>query len=256
MAQTRTTYVYGRNPVLEWLLADLPVQAILLARETETHLDQHIKKQIEKRAAPVQRLSKQELQIKTGSADHQGIAALVQLPAYVSVEELIDSAAAKGEPMLIVILDQVQDPHNLGAILRSAEGAGVHGVILPKDNSAELTPAAFKASAGAAALVPIARVTNLVRAMEMLKEQGLWLVGTDDQAAEIYYKRDLCGPIGIVMGSEGKGLRRLVAETCDFMVRIPMNGRINSLNVSVASALLFFEVRRQRAGRVDGSSAH
>ncbi len=255
MTPPRTTYLYGRNPVLEWLLADLPVQQLLLARETESHLDPQLRKQIEKCRAQVQRLAKQELQLKVGTSDHQGIAALVQLPAYVSLEEMLERAKRKEEPLFIVILDQVQDPHNLGAILRSAEGAGVHGIIIPKDNAAELTPAAFKASAGAAALIPIARVTNLVRAMETLKEQGVWLVGTDDQAAEIYYKRDLCGPIGVVMGSEGKGLRRLVAETCDFMVNIPMHGRINSLNVSVASALLFFEVRRQRACRSNNAAA-
>jgi 23S rRNA (guanosine2251-2'-O)-methyltransferase len=174
------------------------------------------------------------------------VAARIVLPDYVEIEDILERARAANEPPLIAVLDCVQDPGNFGAILRSADGAGVHGIIIPKDNAAPLTPAVFKASAGAAAHVAIARVTNLTRAISDLQKEGLWFVATDQDAPKLYTEIDLKGPIGLVLGSEGKGVRRLVAEQCDFMARIPLRGQVSSLNVSAAAAVLFFESRRQR----------
>jgi len=244
MSASRTDYIYGRNPLLEWLDADLAVSRVFLCRENDPRKEQDLLRLLQMKKIVPQMVARQELTHRLGHGDHQGVAALVHLPDYAQPADLFSRAA--NEPPFIILLDQIQDPHNLGAILRSADGAGCHGIIMPKDHSVDVTPAVFKASAGAAAHVPLCRVTNLARTMAELKEQGLWLVGSDEKAGQVYYQRDLTGPIGVVMGSEGKGLRRLTAESCDFLVKIPMYGRINSLNVSVASALLFFEVRRQR----------
>jgi 23S rRNA (guanosine2251-2'-O)-methyltransferase len=181
-----------------------------------------------------------------GHDRHQGVAAQVEMPPYAEMDDLFHQAQKRKEAPFFALLDGVQDPQNLGAIIRSADGAGVHGSISPKDNAVGYTPAVLKASAGAAAYVPVVQVTNLVRTMNALKEAGLWLTGTDHTGDRFYTEIDYKGPLGIVMGSEGKGLRRLVLESCDFLAAIPMKGHVNSLNVSVASALMFFEARRQR----------
>ena len=161
---------------------------------------------------------------------HQGVAAEVKTPSYSEVEDIFQVAAEKKEPAFFAILDGVQDPHNLGAILRSADGAGVHGIIIPKDKAVGMTPAVFKASAGAAAHVPVACVTNLVRIIEELKKKGLWIIGTDQEAESDCFQMDYKGPIAIVLGGEGKGMRRLLREKCDFLASIPMYGKVNSLN--------------------------
>jgi 23S rRNA (guanosine2251-2'-O)-methyltransferase len=159
------------------------------------------------------------------------------------LDAVLDEA---GGDLLLLVLDGVQDPHNLGACLRTAEAAGVHAVIIPKDRSAGLTPVVRKTSAGASEVVPVLQVTNLARVLRKLKERGVWLAGTADGAGEDIYQRDLTGPLALVMGSEAKGLRRLTAESCDFLVRIPMAGVIESLNVSVAAGVCLYEIRRQR----------
>jgi len=159
------------------------------------------------------------------------------------LERLLD--AIPGDP-LILVLDGVQDPHNLGACLRSADAAGVGLVIMPKDRSAPLTPAARRAASGAAEILPILLATNLARVLQRLKERGIWLAGTTDQAERDLYQLDLTGPLALVMGSEGQGMRRLTTESCDYHLRIPMAGSVNSLNVSVATAVCLFEIRRQR----------
>lgn len=239
------SYIYGRNPVIEWLRTGYPTEKLLVSRELGTAL-QEIEKLAAQKHIPLERLPRHELARAAGSEHHQGLAARIILPDYVEVEEILARAQRRGEPPLIALLDCVQDPHNLGAILRSADGAGVHGVIIPKDNAAPMTAAVFKASAGAAAHVALARVTNLSRTIEELKEQGIWFSGTDEEGERIYTELDLKGATGLVLGSEGKGLRRLVREECDFIARIPLAGKISSLNVSVTAAVLFFEARRQR----------
>ncbi len=239
-------FIYGRNPVLEWLAADMPPKKILLARDLKGQAVQEIVQLAGQKKVPLQRFDRQALDKMVGHQHHQGVVAEVDKSAYVEIEGILNVAKGRSELPLVGILDGVQDPHNLGAILRSAEGAGIHGIIIPKDNAVGLTPAVVKASAGAAALMPVAQVTNLARAMDALKEAGLWLIGTDDSAQQSYLQSDLKGPVGIVLGSEGKGMRRLVREKCDFLMRIPLYGKISSLNVSVAAALVFFEARRQR----------
>ncbi|HNY93034.1 MAG TPA: 23S rRNA (guanosine(2251)-2'-O)-methyltransferase RlmB [bacterium] len=240
------SYIYGRNPVLEWLRAGYPAEKLLVSRELGGVALQEISKLAAAGPIPVESLPRNELARVAGSDNHQGVAARVTLPDYVEVDDILATASGRNEPPLIALLDCIQDPHNFGAILRTAEGAGVHGVLIPKDNAAPMTPAVFKASAGAAAHVAVARITNLSRTMAELKEKGFWFTGADEEGSKLYTELDLRGPTGLVLGSEGKGLRRLVREECDFVARIPLRGKVSSLNVSVAAALLFFEARRQR----------
>ncbi len=239
-------YIYGRNPVLEWLRAGYPVEKLLFSRELSGAALKEIEKLLAERQIQAESVARPELNRATGSDHHQGVAARIILPDYVEVDEILARAERRSEPPLIAILDCIQDPHNFGAILRSADGAGVHGVIIPRDNAAPMTAAVFKASAGAAAHVAVARVTNLSRVIDDLKERGVWFAGADKEGEKLYTELDLKGPTGLVLGSEGKGLRRLVREECDFVARIPLQGKVSSLNVSVAAALLFFEARRQR----------
>lgn len=161
-------------------------------------------------------------------------------------DDLFAALERLSEPPFVLVLDCVQDPHNLGACLRSANAAGVHVVIVPKDRSAPITETVVHVARGAASYTPVARVTNLARTLDQLKEMGVWLVGTADSATESLYDRDLTGPLGIVMGAEGEGLRRLTAEKCDFLVHIPMSGQVDCLNVSVATGVCLFEANRQR----------
>lgn len=182
-----------------------------------------------------------------GGARHQGVVAMAEelrMPQFVE-----DALEGLEEPALLLLLDGVQDPHNLGACLRAADGAGAHAVIAPKDRSCGLTTAAIKVASGAAETVPYIVVTNLARTMRELKERGIWLVGADDAAAESIYEAKLDGPLGLVLGAEGEGLRRLTKETCDALAAIPMLGGVESLNVSVASAVCLYEARRRRLAR-------
>jgi 23S rRNA (guanosine2251-2'-O)-methyltransferase len=177
---------------------------------------------------------------------HQGVIAVSAVREYVEVEDILQRARDKGEPPLIVVCDELSDPHNLGAVIRTAECAGAHGVIIPKRRSAGLTAVVAKTSAGAVAYVPVARVANLTKTLNDLKEQGIWVFGTAAGGTTSLYEADLKGPAAIVIGSEGTGMSRLVSETCDFNVSIPMKGKINSLNASAAAAILLYEAVRQR----------
>ena len=177
---------------------------------------------------------------------HQGVIALAAVRQYVSVDALLDRAAAKGEPPLLVICDEISDPHNLGAILRTAECAGAHGLIIPKRRSAGLTAVVAKTSAGAVAHLLVARVPNIPSVLRELKKRGIWVFGTAADGGTSLYDADLKGPAAIVIGSEGSGMTRLTAETCDFLVSIPMRGKLNSLNASAAAAILLYEAVRQR----------
>ena len=177
---------------------------------------------------------------------HQGVIALAAVRQYVSVDALLDRAAAKGEPPLLVICDEISDPHNLGAILRTAECAGAHGLIIPKRRSAGLTAVVAKTSAGAVAHLPVARGPNIPSVLKELKKRGIWVFGTAADGGTSLYDADLKGPAAIVIGSEGSGMTRLTAETCDFLVSIPMRGKLNSLNASAAAAILLYEAVRQR----------
>ena len=187
----------------------------------------------------------ERLQKLTGHDRHQGVVALAEkITVARNLAELIDGI--DGQPPLLMILDGITDPHNLGACLRVADGAGVHGVVVPKDRSVHINATVSKVSSGASEVIPLITVTNLARSMREMKEMGIWLVGTDDKAVKSIYDIDLTGPVAIVMGAEGEGMRRLTRETCDELVHIPMRGVVESLNVSVASGVCLFEALRQR----------
>ena len=241
--------IYGRNPVLEAIKARAPVEKILLAEHLKGGVIEDIKSRARKEGIKIEKAERNRLDQLAGTGDHQGVIAFLPEKDYCSVEEILQMAQKRGEPPFITLLDEVQDPQNLGAIIRSAEGAGVHGVIIPKRRAVGLTEVVAKASAGAIEHIPVARVENLVGALRQLKGEGIWIFGADQNGETLYYQADFSGPVGIVIGSEGRGIRRLIRENCDFLIRIPMYGRIDSLNASVAAALIFYEVRRQRETR-------
>ncbi|MED4161878.1 23S rRNA (guanosine(2251)-2'-O)-methyltransferase RlmB, partial [Halalkalibacterium halodurans] len=194
----------------------------------------------------VQHVPKRKLDQLIGHENHQGVVASVAAYEYAEMDDLFQRAAEKGEEPFFIVLDEVEDPHNLGSILRTADAAGVHGVIIPKRRAVGLTQTVAKASTGAIEYVPVVRVTNLARTMEDLKKRGLWFIGTDAKGSEDYRGAAYDMPIALVIGSEGKGLSRLVREKCDFLVRIPMVGQVTSLNASVATSLLMYEAYRKR----------
>jgi 23S rRNA (guanosine2251-2'-O)-methyltransferase len=194
----------------------------------------------------VQAASSESLAKLVGNVAHQGaVAAVRPLKGWDEHELLANLSQISGHPLLLV-LDGVTDPHNLGACLRSADAAGVHAVVIPKDRSAAVDGVVRKVAAGAAEFIPVATVTNLARVLDLLKEQGIWVVGTDGEATQTLYQADLKRPLALILGAEGSGMRRLTRERCDFMVRIPMAGQVESLNVSVAAGVALFEARRQR----------
>ena len=195
----------------------------------------------------VRQVARDELDRGAQGTNHQGALAWVRTPAARGDGDLADILAAIDGPPFLLILDGVQDPHNLGACLRSADGAGVHCVIAPKDNAVGLTPVVAKVASGAAETLPYIQVTNLARTMDLLKDQGIWLYGAEGEADTSLYATDLKGPLGLVMGNEGKGLRRLTRERCDGLIRLPMRGHVESLNVSVATGVCLYEALRQRS---------
>jgi 23S rRNA (guanosine2251-2'-O)-methyltransferase len=238
--------IYGRNAVLEWFYSGLPVTQILMTADMQMQTAQKMQELAKQKQIPIKTMNRQQLTQITGSDNHQGIAARVSTPDYVELDDLLLVAEQKKEKPFLAILDGIQDPHNFGAIIRSADGAGVHGLIIPKDQSVDLTPTVIKASAGAAAYIPVVKATNIARVMDELKEKGFWITGVDQDGERNYTEADYNGAIALVLGSEGRGIRRLVREKCDFLVSIPMYGQVNSLNVSVAAALIFFEARKHK----------
>ena len=238
--------IEGRNAVIEALRAGTPVDKIYLARgETDSALG-HIASTARSRGIVVVECDRRKLDGMSRTHSHQGVIALAAVREYASVDDILNAAEEKGEPPLIVVCDELSDPHNLGAVIRTAECAGAHGVIIPKRRSAGLTAVVAKTSAGAVSHVPVARVPNLPALLDELKEAGVWVFGTAMDGATSLYQADLKGPAAIVIGSEGTGMGRLVAEKCDFKVRIPMKGRLNSLNASAAAAIMLYEAVRQR----------
>ena len=240
--------IEGRNAVIEALRAGTAIDKIYLAKgETDKTLG-HIASRARDAGVVVVEADRRKLDAMSRTHAHQGVIALAAVREYVSIQSILDSAAAKGEPPLLVVCDEISDPHNLGAILRTAECAGAHGLIIPKRRSAGLTAIVGKTSAGAVSYLPVARVANLTSALKDLKKQGVWIFGTAVGASTDLYSADLKGPAAIVIGSEGDGMSRLVAENCDFLVSIPMKGHISSLNASAAAAILLYEAVRQRRG--------
>ena len=235
----------GRNAILEVLRSGRDIEKIMVAKgNVEGTIKRIIAMAVEK-GVVIQEVSRQKLDEISQTKNHQGVIALVSAHDYVEVEDILAAAKEKGEDPFVLLLDGITDPHNLGAILRTAECAGVHGVIIPKRRSVGLNATVGKTSAGAIEYMPVARVTNIVQTMEYLKKEGLWIACADMKGLD-HFDTNMKGPLALVIGSEGDGVSRLVKENCDFTASIPMYGKISSLNASVAAALLMYEVVRQR----------
>lgn len=242
----------GRHPVLEALRAGRPVNKIWVSLQAQRQTVQPVLEEARARGVVVQTVDRRVLDRLAPGVPHQGIVAQAAAAPGIGLEELLERAEAGGRPPLLVLLDGIEDPHNLGSVLRTAECAGASGVIIPKRRSAGLTAAVARASAGAIAHVPVARVSNLAQAIDRLKERGYWVAGADASAPQEVFRADLTGPLAIVIGGEDKGLSRLVRDRCDFLVSLPLFGRIGSLNASVAAGVILYEAVRQRRERPDG----
>ncbi len=239
--------IEGRNPVLEALRAGQQIDKIFMQENVKDGPLQTIEREAKKRKIQIQYVKKERLDQLSETKKHQGVIAYTAAAEYAEVTDILARAKEKGEPPFIILLDEIEDPHNLGAIIRTANQAGAHGVIITKHHAAGLTAAAVRASAGAIAYTPVARVTNLTKTIEELKKEGLWFVCAA-MDGELMYRLDLRGPIGLVIGNEGSGVSRLVREACDLTAQIPMKGDIDSLNASVAAGVLAYEIVRQRMG--------
>lgn len=243
--------IFGRQPVSEALLADSPLRKIIIAHGTSGPNVAELLKAAEARKIPLHKRPRQELDRLAKTDKHQGVLAVMPGVDYVDCEEILERARRdpRGQKPALMLLDGVEDPRNLGAILRVAECAGMHGVVITKRRCAEVTATAIKTSAGAAFHLPIAQVTNLSVTIDFLKKQGVWMVGLEEKAKESVYAMDASLPLAFIMGSEGHGLHRLVREKCDFLYHIPMAGKVGSLNVSTAAAVVCFEMVRQRSNK-------
>lgn len=238
-------YIVGRNPVLELLKTDREVEKLyVLKGELQGSINKILGIAKDKNII-IQHVDKNKLDTLAEGNVHQGVAALVSSYNYAEIDDILEKAKIKNESPFIIILDELEDPHNLGAIVRTAECAGVHGVIIPKRRSASVNQTVYKTSAGAVEHMLIAKVTNVSNTIEYLKEKGLWIYGADMDGADYYFNTKLDGSIGLVIGNEGKGLSRLVKEKCDVLVKVPMLGQISSLNASTAASILIYEVVRQ-----------
>ena len=236
----------GRNAITEALKSGRTIDKVFVADGDTDRGLQRLAAQAKEAGAVVVPVDRRKLDAMSFTRAHQGIIALAAAHAYVTIDDILEEAAARGEAPLIVICDELSDPHNLGAILRSAECAGAHGVIIPKRRSVGLTATVAKASAGAVEYMKVARVTNISSAISELKDKGVWVFGTAAEGSIPMYQADLTGPAAIVIGNEGDGMSPLVRKNCDVMVNIPMAGRISSLNASAAASILLYEAVRQR----------
>ena len=239
------TNIEGRNPVIEVLKSDRQIDKIMIANGAKEGSIKKIIGMAKDKNVVVQYVNKNKLDEISTSHAHQCVIAIVSEYKYYELEELIEKAKATNEDMFFIILDEITDPHNLGTIIRTADAVGAHGVIIPKRRSVHITPVVAKASAGAVEYVPVCKVTNIVNTIKRLKEEGLWIAAAD-MDGEVFYEQNLTGPIGLVIGSEGFGISRLVKQNCDFTVKMPMTGNVTSLNASVAGGILLYEIFRQR----------
>ncbi len=238
--------IEGRNSVLELLASDRDINKILIQNgEKHGSINKIIAMAKERRIVIVE-VEKAKLDMMSETKNHQGVIAIVPPFNYCEVQDILDLAKERNEDPFIVMLDGIEDPHNLGSIIRTAETAGVHGIIIPKRRAASVNATVSKTSAGAVEHMKITRVNNLNETIKYLKEQGLWVIGTDMQTNTEYYNQDLKGPICIVIGSEGFGISKLVKENCDLLIKIPMKGKITSLNASVSAGIVVYEAVKQR----------
>ncbi|KZR60533.1 23S rRNA (guanosine(2251)-2'-O)-methyltransferase RlmB [Pseudobacillus badius] len=238
-------FIAGRNPVLEALRSDREINKIWIAEGAQKGPVQQIIKKAKEKNVLVQFVPKQKID-QMSEENHQGIVASVAAYDYAELDDLFAKAEKSGEEPFFLLLDEIEDPHNLGSIMRTADAVGVHGIIIPKRRAVGLTAAVAKASTGAIEYIPVVRVTNLARTIDELKERGVWIAGTDAKGAEDYRRFDGKMPLGLVIGSEGKGMGRLIRDKCDFLIQLPMAGRVTSLNASVAAGILMYEVYRRR----------
>ena len=239
--------IYGRNPVIEALSGDREIDKIFFQDGLTHSLISKITAMAKEKRIPYKFVNRKKLDELADGGNHQGVVAFVAMQSYATVEDILDRAKEKGEPPFILIADGLSDPHNLGSIIRTANAAGMHGIIIPKNRSVSLNAVVAKVSAGAIEHIPVAKVANIAQTIEKLKKEGVWVAGTDLSASGYHYDADLKGPLAIVIGSEGEGIGRLVKEKCDFLVKIPMIGEIESLNASVAAGVLIYEAIRQRS---------
>lgn len=238
--------IAGRNPVAEALRSGRSVDCLYIAKGELNGSVKVIAALAREKKIPIKEVDRKKLDQMTAGSAHQGVAAAASLKEYASVDDIFALAQKRNEPPFIIVIDEIEDPHNLGAIIRTAECAGAHGIIIPKRRAAGLSFTVGKASAGAYEYVPVARVTNIAAAIDELKERGCWVYGAD-MDGQTYCSCDLRGAAALVIGSEGRGLGRLVREKCDAVLSLPMKGRINSLNASVAAGILMYEFSRQRS---------
>jgi len=238
--------VVGRQPVLEALKARRAIEKIYVQHGAGGPIIQQIKEFASQCGVPVTEADKARLRQIVGDYPAQGVVAVLGAIPYSDLDDILSTVRQRSEPPFLLVLDEIEDPHNLGALIRSAECAGVHGIVIPRHHAVSITPSVVKTSAGASAHLPIARVTNIVATLDKLKAAGFWIVGTDPRSNRPYYEHDYQGPLAIVVGNEGRGIRRLVKEKCDFLVTIPLYGKVGSLNASVAGAVVLFEATRCR----------
>lgn len=241
----REDVIAGRNPVSEAIRSGRPIETILVTKAAKNGAIIGILAKAKEKKILVKEVDSKKLDFLCGNTNHQGIIALAGANEYCTVEDILKSAKDKNEAPFVIVLDEIEDPHNLGAIIRTAECAGAHGVIIPKRRSARLTYTVAKSSAGAIEYVPVARVTNITNAIEQLKENGLWVYAADMNGT-MYTECNFSGGVALVIGNEGRGVSRLVEKSCDGIVSLPMKGQLNSLNASVAAGILMYEIMKTR----------
>lgn len=244
----KSLVIEGRNAVLEAFRSGKPIDKVYILDGCQDGPIRTIVREAKKHDTIINFVTKERLNQMSETGKHQGAIALAAAYEYAEVEDMLDLAKKRGEEPFLILLDNIEDPHNLGAIIRTANLAGAHGVIIPKRHAAGLTATVVKTSAGALNYTPVAKVTNLARTIDDLKKEGIWFVCAD-MDGETMYRLNLTGPIGLVVGNEGEGVSRLIREKCDFIVSIPMRGRVNSLNASNAAAVLLYEAVRRRVGK-------
>ncbi|WML29446.1 23S rRNA (guanosine(2251)-2'-O)-methyltransferase RlmB [Neobacillus sp. OS1-32] len=238
-------YIIGKNPVIEALKSGRDINKVLIAEGSQRGGMQQIIQLAKEAKVLVQFVPKKKIDQIT-KQNHQGVLAYIAAYHYAEMDDLFAAAEKKNEPPFFLLLDEIEDPHNLGSMMRTADAVGAHGIIIPKRRAVGLTATVAKASTGAIEYIPVVRVTNMVQTLDELKQRGLWIAGTDALGKQDYRQFDGTLPLGLVIGNEGKGMGRLIKEKCDFLIRLPMAGKVTSLNASVAAALLMYEVYRKR----------
>jgi 23S rRNA (guanosine2251-2'-O)-methyltransferase len=237
--------IIGKNPVLEALKSGREINKIWIAEGSQRGQMQSVIQLAKQAGVLIQYIPRKKMD-QMVEGNHQGVVAQVAAYRYYELDDLFKNAEQSGEPPFLIILDEIEDPHNLGSIMRTADAVGAHGIIIPKRRAVGLTATVAKASTGAIEYIPVARVTNLARTVDELKERGVWIVGTDAKGEQDYRSLDGTMSLALIIGSEGKGISRLLREKCDFLIRLPMKGKVTSLNASVAASLLMYEVYRKR----------